>query len=389
MPVAEIQQPKRRGVRVGKYEILRHIAAGGMGAVYRALDTRLRREVALKVLSPELATRPELLGRFRREAVCAARLRHENIVALFEYGEATGTHYLALELVDGVDLGEYLRVKGKLDPSEVWPLLVQAARALDHAHSHGIVHRDIKPGNFLLTFRNGQPLLKLTDLGLARHVEEARSRLTRIGTTVGTVDYLSPEQARDSGRADIRSDLYSLGCTMYHLLAGQPPFASGTLADRLRMHLTAEPPDVRSFNPAVGPQLVEILSRLLAKKPEDRFQTPRDLLNALEHGAPPVSSARPVAMPMPVRMPARTPLPITQTLSNTDTLPIDPVWHEASELTPPPIESYDGPLELLPLAEAQAGWLPGWWPLPVAAASLTVLAGVMWILLSHALGLGN
>src|SRR5947209_11321079 len=149
--------------RIGPYEIVRRIAAGGMGAVYEAVDSRLKRSVALKVLAPALVLRPALVERFRREAHHAGQLRHENIVTLYEFGEANGTYYLALEYVDGSDLHDYLEEKDHLEPAEARLILTQAARALDHAHAHSIIHRDIKPSNFLLTCPHGEVLVKLTD----------------------------------------------------------------------------------------------------------------------------------------------------------------------------------------------------------------------------------
>jgi serine/threonine-protein kinase len=271
----------RRPFRIGKYEVIRHIATGGMGAVYKARDTEENRDVALKVLPPDMARKKLQLERFNREARSAARLDHENIVAIYEFGEIEGTHFLALEFVDGIDLHEYISRKGKLDPREAREILTQAARALEHAHAQGIVHRDIKPSNFLIATRNGEPLVKLTDLGLARVTTGDEFRVTTDGTTIGTVDYMSPEQARDSGLADIRSDLYSLGCTFYHMLAGQAPFAEGSLTERIYKHVEEAPPDIRKFSPRVPDGLVEVLERLLEKKPAKRYQTPRQLLDDL------------------------------------------------------------------------------------------------------------
>jgi hypothetical protein len=275
-------QDSRRYVHLGKYPIIAHIASGGMATVYRGLDPDTGREVALKVLPADsVAGKPALLERFRREAQHGAKLRHENIVALYEFGEAGGTYFLVMEFVDGINLAQRIEKEGPLEPEEARLVLVQMARALDHAHQHGIVHRDIKPANILLTQKDGRTIAKLADLGLARTVQEEEFRVTRDGCTVGTVDYMAPEQARNSASADIRSDLYSLGCTVFHLLAGVPPFNKGTLPERMYQHLKAPPPDVRDFNPLVPPDLLGALRRLLAKKPDDRYQTPRELLDEL------------------------------------------------------------------------------------------------------------
>jgi serine/threonine-protein kinase len=272
--------------RIGKYEVVKRIATGGMGAVYRAVDTELDRPVALKVLNPEIAAKQNMLDRFKREAKAAARLRHENIVAIYEIGEHNGTNFLALEFVDGVDLHEYISTKGQLPPEEARQIVIQAARALEHAHKQGIVHRDIKPSNFLIARQNERLVVKMTDLGLARTKSESMEeeyRLTRAGTTVGTIDYMSPEQSRSSSAADIRSDIYSLGCTFYHMLAGRGLFCEGSLPERLTKHAEAEPPDIRDVNSAVPEGLVVILGKMLAKKPADRYQNPGELLEDLEN----------------------------------------------------------------------------------------------------------
>jgi serine/threonine protein kinase len=274
----------RRTERIGKYEILGHIATGGMGVIYKARDVDLDRLVALKLLPAEMAAQPTTLIRFQREAKAAARLRHDNIVAVFDVGEFDSSHFIALEYIDGTDLQEYINRKGRLDPEEARQIMIQAARALNHAHEQGIVHRDIKPSNFLLTQTNNRLVVKLTDFGLAiRQEYDAEFRITRDKSTVGTVDYMSPEQARDSRSADIRSDIYSLGCTFYHMLAGQAPFARGTLPERIVKHMQAAPPDVRLLNAGVPESLAAIIDRMLAKKPADRYQTPAELLHDLEH----------------------------------------------------------------------------------------------------------
>jgi hypothetical protein len=285
-PEADLQpgDDASRTIRIGKYEVLAHIATGGMGAVYKARDTELGRIVALKIIPPDTAGKPAALERFRREARSAAKLRHENIVTLYEFGEARGVYFLALEYVDGIDLQAYIERKGRLKPDKARRILVQAARALDHAHKQGVVHRDVKPSNFLVTRRDGGLLVKLIDLGLAREASEDEFRVTRVGSTVGSIDYMAPEQARDSRAADVRSDIYSLGCTFYHMLAGRAPFPEGSLTERLFKHIEEEPPDVRQFNPRVPEELVHVLGRMLAKKPEERYQTPAELLRDLARG---------------------------------------------------------------------------------------------------------
>ncbi|MFO0927732.1 MAG: serine/threonine-protein kinase [Gemmataceae bacterium] len=240
------------------------IATGGMGAVYRARDTESGREVALKVLPPELAAKPAMLERFRREARSAAKLRHENVVSVHEFGELQGTSYLAMEFVEGTDLHEEIKRIGMFDPEEARQIVLQAARALRAAHEQAIVHRDIKPSNFLMSRKSGRLVVKLTDFGLAREVDADEFRVTRAGTTVGTVDYMAPEQARDSGAADIRSDLYSLGATWYHLLVGRP-FHEGGLGERL-IKIMQDPPPTRELNPKVSDETWAVLERLLSPR---------------------------------------------------------------------------------------------------------------------------
>ena len=274
-------QSGKKPIRLGKYEVIRHIATGGMGAVYQARDTEQDRQVALKILPPELAAKPAMVVRFRREYAAASKLQHENIVALYELGELNQTLYFAMEFVDGIDLHEYVKQQGPLDPEEARQIILQAARALRHAAQHGIVHRDIKPSNFLLTRKAGKIQVKLTDFGLARETNDDHYRVTRAGTTVGTIDYISPEQARDSSAADSRSDLYSLGSTWFFLLTGQAPFPVGGLGERLIKIMNEPPPDVCQLNPRVSPACRAVLERLLAKDPKDRYPDSESLIDDL------------------------------------------------------------------------------------------------------------
>jgi len=293
------------GYRLSKYEVLSHIASGGMGAVYKAMDLQLGRPVALKVLDPDLAARDSVRERFQREGRHAARLSHKNIVTLYEAGEDQGWHFLALEFIQGIDLEVYIGRKGRLGPEETRRILIQAAKALDHAHQQGIVHRDIKPSNFLLAPGNHKTVVKLADMGVAHAPNADEFRVTRAGYTVGTIDYMAPEQARDSAAADIRSDIYSLGCTAYHMLAGKPPFAEGGLGERVYKHLEEPPPDLRQLRPEVSVRLWNILQRMLAKSPADRYQTPAELLVDLkqtpavkvEESLSPVAEVEPLPRP--------------------------------------------------------------------------------------------
>lgn len=282
MPSDPATKEPSRSIRIGKYEVLAHIASGGMGAVYKARDTETGQVVALKVLSPVLASQPAMLERFRREAKHASKLNHENIVTLYDFSEANQTHFLVMEFIEGIDLQDYLSQKGSLDPEEALEIILQACQALDHCYRQRVVHRDIKPSNFLLARQDDRTVVKLTDLGLAREASNEEFRVTRAGTTIGTIDYMSPEQARDSGLADIRSDLYSLGCTWYHLLTGNPPFPKGGLGERLHRIMHEEPPYLRKLNPHVTRETASVVHRLMEKRPAQRYQTPADLLRDLE-----------------------------------------------------------------------------------------------------------
>jgi serine/threonine protein kinase len=322
------------GVRLGKYKVLAHIATGGMGIIYKASDEELGRIVALKVLDSSMAAKPSTLERFRREARHAAKLSHKNIVTLYEYGQANGVHFLALEFIDGIDLYDYIERKGRLAPEESRRILVQAVKALDHAFGQGITHRDIKPSNFLLTRDRDRMRVKLTDLGLARKADEEEFRVTRAGSTVGTIDYLAPEQARDSASADIRSDIYSLGCTLYHMLAGAPPFSEGGLGERVLKHLQEDPPDVRQFNPKVSDAMWAVLLRMLAKKPEDRYQTPAELLAALKALPPQASDGEMIRLPRS-KASSRSPSSPSDKSSGDSTLQFPDMPPEKAEATRP------------------------------------------------------
>ncbi len=278
---------------VGKYRVISHIASGGMGVVYKARDEELGRLVALKILARALANNQERVERFRREARHAVRLHHENIVTIYEFGEFKDLQYLALEYVDGVDLLQYIGQKGHLDVDEARSITLQAASALEHSFEQGIIHRDIKPSNLLISRRHGEVLVKLTDLGIAHEVEGDGSRMTGAGTIVGTIDYLAPEQARDSSTADIRSDIYSLGCTLFEMLSGQPPF-HGSLTELVYKHAEETPADICTLQPGVPADLAAIVRKMLAKQPGDRYQTPSELLGDLR---------RVGQLPQPVKIP--------------------------------------------------------------------------------------
>lgn len=266
--------------KLGKYLIERKLGQGGMGAVYLARDPELRRMVAIKVLPRDKASNPILVRRFKAEAQAAAQLRHDNIVAVYDSDEDDGYLFIAMEFVEGQDLHEMISRRGTIPVKRSIEIIKHVAAALQHAHEHKIVHRDIKPSNLLIR-RDGA--VKLTDLGLARSVDDTiETGITRAGTTVGTVDYMAPEQARSSKAADIRSDIYSLGCTWYQMLTGHAPYPEGSLTNKLQAHAVKPIPDPSAENKHVTEGLVAVIQRMMAKKPEDRYQTPAELLADLE-----------------------------------------------------------------------------------------------------------
>jgi serine/threonine protein kinase len=270
------------GRSLGEYRIEARIGQGGMGQVFRALHVRLGKLVALKILPADRFDDPQAVSRFLREMRAVGRLEHPNIVLARDAGEVDGVHFLVMELLEGVDLAALVKRSGPLEVAVACELIRQAALGLQHAHEQGLVHRDLKPSNLMLTTAG---VVKLLDLGLAL-IREAipTDAPTTDGAIMGTTDYMAPEQWSDSHRVDIRADLYSLGCTLYVLLVGEPPFGGSTHPTthaKMMGHLHEAPTPIRRRRDEVPVELAEILDRLLAKSPDDRFATPRELADAL------------------------------------------------------------------------------------------------------------
>jgi serine/threonine protein kinase len=263
---------------LGSYRIVERLGSGGMCTVVRAIHEPTGNVVALKVMPTQIASNPMALHRFLNEARSLANLDFPNIVAVYDRGFDQGRHYLVTEFLDGGDLNVRVRLRGPLSLEETLNVAKATAKALRFASERGLIHRDLKPANLLFS---SQGEVKLADLGLAVQYE-IDDRVTREGTTVGTVDFISPEQARDSRAATIRSDIYSLGCTLYFLLTGSPPFAGKSLTEKLRAHVLLPPPDVRTLRPEIPQALAEILLRMMQKRPEDRFADYDELLAALD-----------------------------------------------------------------------------------------------------------
>jgi serine/threonine protein kinase len=269
-----------------RYRILEVLGAGGMGVVFKAEHRLMERTVALKVLSRKLIERPSAIERFRLEVKAAARLGHANIVTAYDAEQAGDSHFLVMEFVAGSALDRLLAQQGPLPVSHACAVAQQVALGLQHALERGMVHRDIKPANLMLA---AQGQVKILDFGLARFVSETVpvEALTQSGTVVGTPDYIAPEQALEPRTADIRADIYSLGCTLYHLLAGRPPFAGGTVMQKLIAHRERMPEPLTGRRPDVPSQVLAVLDRLLAKEPARRYQAPAEIARALAPFAEP------------------------------------------------------------------------------------------------------
>ena len=266
------------------YEILEELGRGGMGIVYKARQLSLQRLVAIKVIPLSGAGEAQVIARFHQEGLLAARLVHANLVAAYDAGAVAGFPYFIMEFVDGAGLDELVMERGPLPVAEACEVVRQAALGLQHIHEHGLVHRDVKPSNLMLT-PSGQ--VKVLDLGLARFLNEpARgSRITSHGQFLGTLDYVAPEQCDDSHAVDIRADIYSLGCTLYHLLVGQPPFGAPAYESpllKMKAHAEVPVPPIRERRPEVPEPLAAVLGRMLAKDRNRRYARPGDVVAVLQ-----------------------------------------------------------------------------------------------------------
>ncbi|MCA9128381.1 MAG: serine/threonine protein kinase [Planctomycetales bacterium] len=278
MPLADLAE-MLEGRQLDHFAVEQMIGGGGMGAVFRGRDLRLDRVVAIKVI-PASKRDAETLRRFRQEAQAAARLDHPNIARVYYVGEAEQWNYIVFEFIDGVNIRDLVELEGPLTVDDAVYYTRQVAEALEHARERDVVHRDIKPSNILVT-AIGQ--VKVVDMGLARDtsMDKSTEDATASGVTLGTFDYISPEQARNPRDADVRSDLYSLGCSLFFMLTGHPPFPDGTALQKLLNHGSQPPPDPRAWRDDITDQLHEILLKLMEKRPIDRYQRPVDVINDL------------------------------------------------------------------------------------------------------------
>ncbi len=293
----QLFQGKGQSLLLGSYVLLEKLGEGGMGSVFKARNWKLGRVVALKVIRKERLNSPDAVRHFEREVRAAAALSHSNIVHAFDADAIAGTHLLVMEYVEGAtDLARLVKKDGPLPVAQACEYVRQVALGLQHAHERGMVHRDIKPHNLLLT-ANGK-VVKVLDMGLARlgpssGDDDRSSTMTQEGAIMGTPDYIAPEQALESHTVDIRADLYSLGCTFFYLLTGRVPFPAGTLIQKVNKHQFEEPPPVETLRPDVPACVAAMVRKLMAKRPEDRHQTPAELAIALAALAPRTPVVRP------------------------------------------------------------------------------------------------
>ncbi len=270
--VDNLLKGKYKGFTLGKYKLLGHLGTGGMSSVYLAEHPIMERLVAIKVLPKRFVENPNYLERFQREARAVAALDHPNIVRAFDIDQDGSTHYIVMEYVEGRDLQKTVNEDGPLAAEDALEFVAQAALGIQHAHDAGLIHRDVKPANCLVDKKR---CVKLLDLGLAMFSQDDRPSLSAKydDSIVGTADYLAPEQARNSHKIDGRADIYGLGCTLYFLLTGRPPFPEGTIAERLLQHQSQEPTSLYKLQPQTPQSVVDLCRRMMKKSPQDRIQT--------------------------------------------------------------------------------------------------------------------
>ncbi|HLT16729.1 MAG TPA: Stk1 family PASTA domain-containing Ser/Thr kinase [Acidimicrobiales bacterium] len=315
----------------GRYELHRRLGRGGMAEVYLARDQLLDRPVAVKVLFPEFATDPAFVERFRREATAAANLNHPNIVGVYDWGEADSTYFIVMEYVDGRTLAEILRTEGPLHPDRVADIGADVAAALGFAHRNGVVHRDVKPGNVIVTSTG---LVKVADFGIARAITAStEDDLTQVGQVMGTAAYFSPEQARGEN-VDPRSDIYSLGVVLYELATGRPPFAGDSPVAIAYKHVHESPVPPRQVDPTLPQALEAIILKTLAKNPANRYPSAEDLRADLRRFREGNRILAEPVMPPPVDPGATGVLPATEAVGATVAAPVAEAYYEEDDEEP-------------------------------------------------------
>ena len=280
--VEKLLDKKYKGFFLGKYKLLRHIGSGGMSSVYLAEHMLMHRQRAIKVLPKKRVNDSSYLARFHLEAQATAQLDHPNIVRCYDVDNEEDTHYIVMEFIEGKDLNSIVKTEGPLPLELACNYIAQAAEGLHHAHQNGLIHRDVKPANLLVDQKG---LLKILDLGLALFSDNERASLTveHNENVLGTADYLAPEQAVNSHKVDHRADIYGLGCALYFVLTGHPPFPEGTLAQRIAKHQTQMPEDIRKDRPDCPRDLADICVKMMQKRAEKRYAHMREVADALEN----------------------------------------------------------------------------------------------------------
>lgn len=368
-----VRQGQTKGLVLGNYIVLDQVGQGAGGMVFRARHRRMTRIVALKMIPPAILQNGTAARRFRREVEAMSRVSHPNIVAAFDAGEDKGACFLILEYVDGYDLSEPIKRGKRLKVKDALDYVLQAAHGLAHAHAMGIVHRDIKPANLLLG-KDG--VIKILDLGLARLEDGGGTNLTQTGSVMGTVDYMPPEQTMDSKVADHRADIYSLGCTMYHLLTGQPIYEADSLIGKIIAHREEAIPSLRDARGDIPPRLDEIFQRMVAKDPGDRYQSMQDVVEELEaiKANPEKPSPAPAVIAKPTPAPIARPKPVE--IANPTPAPI---------ATPTPAEEKPEPLASKEKEESRPGLFhfldtPVGFAVTMVIALVTTLAVMTWLM---------
>ena len=353
----------------GRYRLVELLGQGGMATIFRALDTQLGREVAVKLLRPEYLRDPDFSSRFRQEAQSAASLSHPNVVTVYEYGEDPAGPFIVMEYVDGEDLASILRRNGALPPTQAARIAAGVARALAASHARGIVHRDVKPGNVLIA-RDGR--VKVVDFGIARAIAEAQ--MTMPGTTLGSVHYFSPEQARGE-LATSESDIFSLGIVLYEMLTGSRPWEGDSAAAVAVARLSGPIPDPALVRGSIPPDLAAITRKALARLPSDRFASAAAMADALESSRSAAGAAAAAAGERRQRAPSPGP---TRPSSRTRLTPTPaPTTHGLRGQSPWPHASSPGPDEE-PDGTSPVVWLAG----IIAIGLLAAVAFLVFQLLS-------
>ncbi|WP_419192821.1 protein kinase domain-containing protein [Kolteria novifilia] len=374
-----IYQGRGKNLSIGDYVLVDKLGAGGMGVVFRARHRTMDREVALKILPTAAMKTQAKVQRFRREVRAAAKLIHQNIVTAFDAGESGGLHYLVTELVEGPNLTDLVRKKGPMPVAKAIRAVIDAGRGLGYAHSKGIVHRDVKPGNMLL---DPEGTVKVLDMGLARFeaevAEEANDQLTVSGMVMGTIDYIAPEQATSTKGADARADIYSLGCTLYFLLVGKPIYKGETPYEKIHAHVNSPIPKLKRKRPDIPEGLEKVFERMVAKDAAQRYQTMKEVIADLE--ACMASEATATMTQTESATAASDAADWLEAASATATIPAEELPRRRGDDTIESAHSADSeathvgatPTESSQLERRRPGWV-----LPTAIASLVLFAGVV------------